>query len=420
MAGDLPRPPAARDLGGPRIPLGPSGMIASVTRRPVEIETLEEFDRRAAEALAGDGRMAGWQLQSVDLSERGDVLRRLDPRGAVLLGCTLPGDTPGTGSQEPVADRLRGGGALLFPAVPDVPFDPWRGHLYTAEELYAGIAGPEGYLETPDARTYAWSRRLRHGVVKDTLAAALHDSSIDDALEELVEGRRLVGVMGGHALLRDDPAYADAAHLARDLARAGLTVATGGGPGAMEAANLGARLAGADDDALAEALARLARVPTFRPDVTTWARVALEVVADLAPGTPGGPGTPRGSSAGGLGSSVGVPTWFYGHEPPNVFAHHVAKYFRNAVREDVLLEVCRAGIVFLPGAAGTVQEVFQSACSNYYAAAEDVAPMVLVGREQWTTTVPAWPLLEALARGRPLSGRAHLVDDVAEVAALLA
>ena len=74
----------------------------------------------------------------------------------------------------------------------------------------------------------------------------------------------------------------------------------------------------------------------------------------------------------------------------------VAKYFRNAIREDVLLQVCRGGIVFLPGAAGTVQEVFQAACSNYYAEAADVAPMVFVGREYWTA-----PAARVAARQRP-------------------
>jgi hypothetical protein len=66
-----------------------------------------------------------------------------------------------------------------------------------------------------------------------------------------------------------------------------------------------------------------------------------------------------------------------------------------------------------------VQEVFQDACENYYADASSVAPMVLVGREHWTRTLPVWPLLESLARERHMAGHVHLVDDVSEVPALL-
>ena len=150
-------------------------------------------------------------------------------------------------------------------------------------------------------------------------------------------------------------------------------------------------------------IAQIAHVPTFAPDTTAWARVALESVRDL----------------GDSGRSLGIPTWHYGHEPPNPFSSAIAKYFRNAIREDVLLQVCRGGIVFLPGAAGTVQELFQAACSNYYASAETVAPMVLVGREHWTDVLPAWPLVSVLARGRAFAPELHLVDDPAEVLDLL-
>ena len=118
--------------------------------------------------------------------------------------------------------------------------------------------------------------------------------------------------------------------------------------------------------------------------------------------------------------TLGVPTWFYGHEPPNLFATAIAKYFRNAIREAILLQICGAGIVFLEGAGGTVQEIFQDACENYYATEADVAPMVLVGRRYWTETLPAWPLLKALARGRPMEPHVHLVDSVAEAADQLA
>lgn len=72
---------------------------------------------------------------------------------------------------------------------------------------------------------------------------SIHDDAVSDALDELLDGARVVGVMGGHAMGRGTDAYAGATRLGRSLARAGLTVATGGGPGAMEAANLGAYLA---------------------------------------------------------------------------------------------------------------------------------------------------------------------------------
>nr|WP_246416064.1 Rossmann fold nucleotide-binding protein [Nocardioides luti] len=285
---------------------------------------------------------------------------------------------------------------MVVPDLGEVPVDPMRTTLYTADELY----GSGAYADSLDARAYAWSQR-RHGH-PGLLASALHDQAVDEALTAWRSGRRLVGVMGGHAVQRGEPAYAEAARLGHALGDR-LTVATGGGPGAMEAANLGARLAGHSQADLDTALERLSRVPTFRPSVGAWARTAFEV-RDLVPDAT---------------ESLGIPTWHYGHEPPNVFATAIAKYFRNSTREAVLLEVCDGGIVFLPGAAGTVQEVFQDACENYYADASSLAPMVLVGVEHWTRTVPAWPLLEALARDRPMQEHVHLVDSLEEATKLL-
>ena len=357
----------------------------------IEIESLEELDRAAERAEAAAGSMSDWQVQGLDLTGREDVLLRLEPRGALFLGCTM---------SEAAADRLRAGGALVFPTVPDVPFDPWRASLYTPDELYDGLAN--GYDHTTDAKVYAWTRSSGPpGSLKELLAQALHDSSIDDALEEYVSGRRIVGLMGGHALTRDDPVYLDAAHLAHDLAASGMTVATGGGPGAMEAANLGARLAGASTNTLDTVLERIAAAPSFQPDITAWAQVAVESLHGLDDS----------------GRSLGIPTWHYGHEPPNAFSSAIAKYFRNAIREDMLLEVCTEGIIFLPGAAGTVQEIFQAACTNYYAAEAEVVPMLFVGRDHWTENLPAWPLVRALGAGRPM--RAHLLDTTAEVRDLL-
>ncbi len=363
---------------------------AAPTRRVgriVEVESLAEFDQLVA---GGARRMRGWRMRGVDLRRRTSALLALEPSGALLLGCRMT---------KRADEHLRRHGAVVFPDLPAVPVDAYRSALYTADELYGGLE--HGYPTTLDGRAYAWSQ-MPGMRPDDAVAQALHDAAVDEALDDLVAGRRVVGVMGGHAAERGTPTYREAAELGRALARDGALVATGGGPGAMEAVNLGASLAGYPDAVLDEAITTLGAVPSFRPSIERWATVAMGVRA-------------RWPGDGGLG----VPTWAYGHEPPNVFAGAIAKYFQNAVREATLLRRCVGGIAFLPGAAGTVQELFQDACENYYAEAPMVAPMVLVGAEHWTTEVPAWPLLTALASGREMRSRIHLAGTVADAASLL-
>ncbi|MFF8608110.1 LOG family protein [Streptomyces sp. NPDC015346] len=350
-----------------------------------EIHSLAEFD-----AALAQGSLVGYRIQSVDLTDRGVELLSVATTGAVFLGCPM---------RPEAAAKVRADGALVFPPVPDVPFDPYRALLYSPEELFTGVMREEGYAATPDALAYAWFQRTKaDGDVFASMLRSVHDDAISDALDELLVGHRVVGVMGGHAMGRGTDAYAGAARLGRSLARAGLTVATGGGPGAMEAANLGAYTAPLADPVLDEALELLAKAPSFTPSVTEWARVAFEV---------------RGRWPGG-GDSVGVPTWFYGHEPPNAFAGHIAKYFANATREDGLLARCDGGVVFLPGAAGTVQEIFDNTTPNYYESRGRPTLMVLVNRAHWTERLPAWPLLSALAADRPMAARIALVETVEE------
>lgn len=352
--------------------------------RVVQVETLEELDRRLA---AGATSLRGWRLRSLDLTGRHDALARSRLDGATFVDCVF------AAGDEAMA---RSAGALVLPVAPDVPVDTGRRGLYTPGELY----DTTDYADSLDARAFAWSQRP--ATRETALARALHDHAVDQALESWVVGRRLVGVMGAHAAERGSPWYADAARLGHALG-ARHTVATGGGPGAMEAANLGARLAGRPVEELEAALADLAEVPSYRPSVDDWAHRALAVR----------------DRVGDARESLGIPTWHYGHEPPNVFATAIAKYFRNSTREATLLEVCAAGIVFLPGLGGTVQEVFQDACENYYADESSLAPMVLVGTTYWTEQLPAWPLLRSLARGRPMEAHVHLAESVEEAANLV-
>ncbi|MFK0102417.1 LOG family protein [Streptomyces sp. NPDC091040] len=355
-----------------------------------EIESLAEFD-----AAVAAGSLAGRRVQSVDLTERSEALLTTDTAGAVFLGCPME---PGP------EEKVRAGGAFVFPPVPGLPFDPYRGLLYSPDALYDGLAR-EGYAATPDALAFDWFRRTRSdGDAFASMLRALHDDAISDALAEVLDGARVAGVMGGHATPRGSAGYAEAARLGRTLARSGLTVATGGGPGAMEAANLGAYAAPHDDAMLDEACAMLGAVPSFTPSVTDWARAAFAVRERWPDGGP----------------SVSIPTWFYGHEPPNPFAGHIAKYFTNALREDGLLARSNAGVIFLPGAAGTVQEIFDSVTPNYYESRGEPVPMVLVGRDHWTRELPAWPLLRTLASGRTMESRIALVDTVEEAPDALA
>ncbi|MFF3245170.1 LOG family protein [Streptomyces sp. NPDC002870] len=349
-----------------------------------ETETLEEFDH-----VVAHGSLVGHRVQSVDLTDRTFALLSADTTGAVFLGCPMHPDA---------AAKVRADGALVFPPVPDLPFDPYRGLLYSPDELFEGLAA-DGYEATPDALAYDWFQRTKaDGDIFASMLRSIHDDAISDALDELLVGARVVGVMGGHAMARGTDAYAGAARLGRALARAGFTVATGGGPGAMEAANLGAYAAPHTDEMLDEALELLAKAPSFIPSISDWAGAAFEV---------------RGRWPGG-GDSVGIPTWFYGHEPPNAFAGHIAKYFANATREDGLLARCNAGVIFLPGAAGTVQEIFDNATPNYYESRGEPTPMVLVNRTHWTERLPTWPLLQSLAAGRSMESRIALVDSVDE------
>ena len=114
--------------------------------------------------------------------------------------------------------------------------------------------------------------------------------------------------------------------------------------------------------------------------------------------------------------SLGIPTWLYGHEPSTPFATHIAKFFANSIREHNILTLPFGGIIYTPGSAGTMQEIFQDAVQNHYLSFGFPSPMIFLGTEFWTEEVPAYPLLQHLMKtGKYKNLSLALTDDSEEV-----
>ena len=113
---------------------------------------------------------------------------------------------------------------------------------------------------------------------------------------------------------------------------------------------------------------------------------------------------------------MGIPTWLYGHEPSTPFATHIAKFFENSVREDNILTLAYGGLVYTPGSAGTVQEIFQEAVQNHYLSLGFASPMIFLGEQYWTNEMPVFPLLEQLmATGKYQNLHLALTDEIEDI-----
>ena len=303
---------------------------------------------------------------------------------------------------------------------PNLPYQPFHASLYAPRELFAGFDPnvPASYGETVDFRTYRHFVRTGRGTDApyfEGMMQSLHDNSVAKALHVFLRRRKCVAIMGGHKLERGSAAYRAVAGLARTLSRAGFTLASGGGPGAMEATHLGASLSAAPISDLRLAIDELGQARELPPGadmVDARGRVDHKVVAQLHRWF-----RPAYAIAGRIrrpGRSVAVPTWHYGHEPSSPLATHIAKYFQNSVREDGLLAIATYGVVYSEGKAGTLQEIFQDAAQNYYRTCRWFSPMVLLGRKYWTRTYPVAPVLDRLFKEDREQDRLLVTDDIDE------
>lgn len=289
-------------------------------------------------------------------------------------------------------------------------FHAFNPNLYTAETLYRGFVpeNPETWSSTFDALVYA--DYLKAGQESDDIrimmARALHDHSIYDAMMDFLrrfDPQSVFGIMGGHGLKRADDGFRKIVEISKRMTERGKLMVSGGGPGAMEATHLGAWMAGRSDEEVDQAIEIL--VSGGEKDPARWLASAMEVRKRF----------PQVRF-----QSLSIPTWLYGHEPSTPFATHIAKFFANSVREDMILSITQGGILFTPGSAGTMQEIFQDAAKIHYDSDGVVGPMVFLGRDFFERIVPVYPFLKDLCeREKYKNIRLHITDKVEEVLEIL-
>jgi predicted Rossmann-fold nucleotide-binding protein len=306
----------------------------------------------------------------------------------------------------------------------NLPFTPIRTALYTPAELLEGFEPtiPASLEATKDFTIYRLFAQEAFGTQQSpftSMMESLHDHFINQAVIDFLGSQNLiVGIMGGHDIPRDSSVYGQVAELGRLLAKNNALVVTGGGPGAMEAAHLGAALVHGSESDLGDAVRRLGLQPklpsglrkvlsstgqldsALRDRYHAWWCPAVELYRSW------------GSN---VGMSLALPTWYYGHETFTPFATHIGKYFQNSLREDGLVSFCTGGVVYTPGGAGTLQEVFQDAAKNYYRSVDDrFSPMIFLGSQYWSSTFNVVPLLKQLFAEADFSSAVLVTDSIEE------
>jgi uncharacterized protein (TIGR00730 family) len=215
---------------------------------------------------------------------------------------------------------------------------------------------------TPDQRLLE-SRGASDWVHTDPWRVLRIQSEFVDGFGTLAELGPAVSIFGSARLGPDDPIYSMTEELAAKLARAGLSVITGGGPGLMEAANKGA------------------------------------------------------AAAGGVSVGLGIELPFESGLNPYVNLGINFRYF--FARKTMFVKYAQ-GFVVLPGGYGTFDELFE-ALTLVQTRKVTSFPVVLVGTNYWQGLVD-WLRTEPTASGCITEADLdliHLTDDLDKVVELM-
>ncbi len=184
-----------------------------------------------------------------------------------------------------------------------------------------------------------------------------------EGFDTLAELGPAVSVFGSARIHRDDPVYALGQSLGRSLVEAGFAVITGGGPGAMEAANRGASEVGGTSVGLGIEL-------PFEQGLNPWVDIGIT--------------------------------------------------FRYFFARKMMFVKYAQGFVFLPGGVGTLDELFE-ALTLVQTQRVTRVPVVLVGSTYWSGLLD-WIRTTLLERGTVSAADIDLiavVDDVEEAVQMI-
>jgi len=161
-------------------------MRCSVIR---ELDSLDSF-------LKNKGQLHCSVVQGLDFRDIDLDWEKLNFSGAVFLGCTFP--------KEVTVDFLVNSGAVIFPTLPDLPYNPYRSELYTREELMEGWTPRQDQSVDKKIYDHFEARGGAKADILESLAQRIHDHAIDDAMRDLLDGevegggvKKVVAIMGG-------------------------------------------------------------------------------------------------------------------------------------------------------------------------------------------------------------------------------
>ena len=161
-----------------------------------------------------------------------------------------------------------------------------------------------------------------------------------EGFDELSDVTDAVSIFGSSRIKPSDPYYRLTTEIAKALVRAGYSVITGAGPGAMEAANKGASEAGGES----------------------------------------------------IGLNIEIPI----QQVPNRFVKRLLSFRYFFVRRVIFVKYSKA-LVVMPGGFGTLDEFFEIATLVQTKRVEPI-PIILVGQEYWRGLLE-WMEHYALKRG---------------------